>query len=168
MTASAMIRTASTGDIPAIRRVAQVTWRATYADQIAAEDIEQFLASAYSLPSLTTRLARFGDGFIVAALDRKVIGYAMAGLNRDGEPELYAIYVLPEHHGVGAGHLLWNAAKDVLVRQGYARMCCWVMSGNVGARRFYERQGAIMTEEREFPVGATMVREARYCAAIRD
>jgi hypothetical protein len=45
-------------------------------------------------------------------------------------------------------------------------MCCWVASSNVCARRFYELQGAVMTEVREFPVGATMVHEARYCVAL--
>jgi GNAT superfamily N-acetyltransferase len=168
MTADATIRTAGDGDIPAIQRIARATWRATYRDLISAEDIELFLSSAYSLPSLTAKLAQLGDGVIVAESDSVAIGYAMAGLDREGQPELYAIYVQPEYWGCGAGHLLWGAAKEVLVRQGHRRMCWWVASGNIRARRFYERRGAFMTEEREFPIGATMVPEARYCVAIGD
>jgi hypothetical protein len=41
-----------------------------------------------------------------------------------------------------------------------------VLVSNVRARRFYERQGAFLAEEREFPIGATMIREARYCLSL--
>lgn len=161
-----VIRTALHEDIPAIQHVAGVAWRATYAGQIPDVDIEQFLSSAYGDRSLNAKVNQLSDGFVVSERGDAIIGYAMAGLNRDGEPELYAIYVLPEHHGSGAGYLLWNAATDALARQGQTRMCCWVLASNDRARKFYERQGAFLSEEREFAVGATMIREARYCLAI--
>ena len=161
-----VIRPARQLDIRAVQHVAGVTWRATYAGQIPDADIDSFLDSAYSERSLTAAVGRLGDGFVVVEVDGVVIGYAIAGLNREGEPELDAIYVLPEHQGSGAGFRLWNAARDELVRQGFSRMCCWVLSSNVRARRFYERQGAFLSEEREFAVGATMILEARYCIAI--
>ena len=166
MTYGTVIRPARHDDIPAVRHVASVTWRATYAGQIPDVDIDSFLESAYSERSLNTALSRLGDGFVVAEFDGVVVGYAMAGPNREGEPELDAMYVLPEHHGSGAGSRLRNAATDELTQQGHQRMCCWVLSSNVPARRFYERRGAFLSEEREFAVGATMVREARYCVAI--
>lgn len=163
---SLKIRTANLADIAAIQRVAGTTWRSTYAGQIPTDDIEQFLDSAYSLRSLTASISRLGDGFIVAESGGEVIGYVMAGLNRDGAPELYAIYVLEEHHGSGTGHVLWDAALAALARRGHDRMCCWVLASNVRARRFYERRGAILTEHREFAVGATTIHEARYCIAL--
>jgi ribosomal protein S18 acetylase RimI-like enzyme len=166
MTHGMVIRPARRADIPTVQHVAGVTWRATYAGQIADTDIASFLESAYCERSLTAAVSRLGDGFVVAEVDGVVIGYAMAGLNREGESELHAIYVLPEHQGSGAGPRLWNAARDELNRQGQRRMCCWVLSSNDRARRFYERRGAFLSEEREFTVGATMVREARYCIAI--
>ncbi|HYI14458.1 MAG TPA: GNAT family N-acetyltransferase [Thermomicrobiales bacterium] len=160
------VRTARSDDVPAVQRVAAVTWRATYAGQIPEADIAQFLESAYSERNLTAALSRLADGFIVAESDGVATGYAMAGLNREGEPELYALYVLPEHQGAGVGQALWDAAKAALAVQGYSRMCCWVLAGNDRARHFYERQGAFLSEEREFAIGTTMVREARYCVAI--
>jgi ribosomal protein S18 acetylase RimI-like enzyme len=158
-----LIRPARHDDLPAVRQVAGVVWRATYAGSIPDVDIEQFLASEYSERSMTAAVSRLGDGFVVAEAGAAIVGYTMAGVNREGEPELYAIYVLPEHHGRSVGHMLWNAAKDALDRHGHRRMCCWVLASNDRARRFYERQGAFFSEEREFPVGATMIREARYC-----
>ena len=163
---SVFVRVARYEDIPSIQRVASVTWWVTYAGQIPDLDIEQFLDSAYSERNLAAEVGRLANGFVVAEVDGIVAGYAMAGPNREGEPELYAIYVLPEHHGRGVGRLLWNAARDALARQGYTRMCCWVLASNDRARRFYERQGAFLSEERSFVIGATTIREARYCIAI--
>ena len=168
MNTAVTIRPATHDDVMSVQRVARETWQATYAGQIADADIEQFLEIAYSERSLFGKVNRLGDGFIVAERDSDVVGYTMAGLNRDAEPELFALYVLPEQHGSGAGRLLWDAATAALARQGQSRMCCWVMASNARACRFYERQGAILTEEREFAVGATMIREARYCVAIGD
>ncbi|MDQ3549666.1 MAG: GNAT family N-acetyltransferase [Chloroflexota bacterium] len=162
------IRIAVRADIEAVQHVASETWRATYAGAIPDVDINLFLDSAYSDRSLAAAVNRLGDGFVVAERQDNVIGYAMAGPNRDGEPELYAIYVLPEQHGTGAGQILWDAARSVLSRQGQTRMCCWVLASNVRARRFYERQGAILAEAREFAVGATMIREARYCVMLSE
>ncbi len=160
------VRAARHDDIPAVQHVAAVTWRATYSGEISEADITQFLACAYSERSLTSALSRLSAGFVVAERAGQVIGYAMAGLNRDGEPELHAIYVLPEHHGRGVGRALWIAATDSLVRQGYTRLCCWVLAGNGPARRFYESHGAFLAEERGFAIGSTMVREARYCVNL--
>jgi ribosomal protein S18 acetylase RimI-like enzyme len=161
-----VIRPARLDDVPAVQHVAGVTWRATYSGKIPDADIDSFLDSAYSERNLTAAVGRLGDGFVVAEVDGVVIGYAMAGLNREGEPELDAIYVVPEHQGSGAGSRLWNAARDELTRQGQRRMCCWVLSSNDRARRFYERRSAFLSEEREFAIGATMIREARYCVAL--
>jgi ribosomal protein S18 acetylase RimI-like enzyme len=160
------IRTATLDDIAAIRHVAATTWRATYSGQIGDADIAQFLDSAYSERNLTIQISRFGAGFVVATIHGSVVGYAMAGLNRDGDAELFAIYVLPEYHGSGVGKRLWDAALVEQVRQGQSRLCCWVLASNARARRFYERQGAFLAEEREFPIGATMIREARYCLSL--
>lgn len=165
MDAQLTIRNTTIDDIGTIHELATHIWRATYSGSIPDDDIDAFLASAYSSRSLSGAVNRLGDGFVVVERAGQVIGYAMAGLNRESEPELYAIYVEPAYHGIGAGLLLWNAARAALARQGHPRMCCWVLATNERARRFYERQGAILTEEREFQIGATAVPEARYCVS---
>ena len=162
------IRVATDRDIAAIQHVAGVTWRATYAGHIPDADIDHFLSSAYSDRNIAAAIGRLADGYVIAERDGGVIGYAMAGLNRDGDAELFAIYVLPDQHGSGVGFALWEAARASLASRGQLRMCWWVLAANARARRFYERQGSILTEEREFQVGGTTIREARYCVAISD
>jgi len=166
MHTSIAVRSARHDDVAAIRFVATTTWRATYADAIAADDIEQFLSSAYGEQRLAARIDQLGDAFLVAEAEDKVIGYAMAGLNRSGVPELFAIYVLPDYHGSGAGKQLWDAAVDALARRGHTRICAWVLDGNRRAERFYERQGATLVGTGYGQVGATTIRESRYCLTI--
>ncbi len=162
------VRIATAADIAAVQSVAHDSWYATYSVAIHSIDIEQFLDHAYTRENMEAAVHRLGDGFIVAERTGGLVGYTMAGLNRDGVAELIALYVVPSQQGSGIGFALWNAAISALARRGYHRMCCWVLSSNANARRFYERQGAFMTDERDFVVGASPIREARYCVRIGE
>ena len=156
------VRPATGDDIPAIQGVARRTWYATYAGHIPNEDIERFVSGAYSQAQLERTLERLGDGAIVADTGAEIAGYAMVGLANEGMAELYAIYVLPRYHGQGIGKALWSAAAEHATAAGFPALALWVLESNEPARRFYERQGAVATEERDFRVGDGVVVETRY------
>jgi ribosomal protein S18 acetylase RimI-like enzyme len=166
MSPNALVRRATVDDIPAVLDVARRTWRATYAGKIPDDDVERFVDAAYSAEQLGGAVQRLGDGFAVAVVSSDIVGYLLAGTNRDGNGELFAIYVLPEWQGLGAGQLLWDTACSVLRAGGHARMHLWVLASNESARRFYERQGATAFAEREFPVGDGVIAEAGYAIAL--
>jgi ribosomal protein S18 acetylase RimI-like enzyme len=161
------VRPATAEDLRGVQGVAERTWRAAYAGLIPDADIEAFLAGAYNQEYLRLTLDHLGGGLIVAVEDGEVIGYAMAGRNRAGVAELFAIYVLPERQGCGVGWRLWRRALDRARDLGAEAVGLWVLEANVGARRFYERQGAEPTAERDFPVGAGAVREVGYRVPVR-
>ena len=76
----------------------------------------------------------------VAESDGVIDCFESVGASRDddtrpGERELYAIYVLAEHYGSGAGQALLDAAI------GRAAASLWVLEDNPRARAFYERNG---------------------------
>ena len=89
----------------------------------------------------------------VAVLDKRVIGYAGVGPERDQAAppttgELYALFVHPDHWGTGAGRALTDAACADL-----RAACCtvvqlWVLEANIRARRFYTRYGFTETADR--------------------
>ncbi|MGH2561349.1 MAG: GNAT family N-acetyltransferase [Thermomicrobiales bacterium] len=162
MTATITVRPAIDADVPAIRRVAHETWRATYAGHIAAADVEAFLERAYDEESLRATLTRPAVDLLVATAGEEVVGYVLVGVNREGVGELFAIYVLPTWQGHGAGWRLWQAAVDTLHARDLAEMRLWVLTANEAARRFYERQGAVAGEAREWPVGAGVIHETAY------
>lgn len=72
-----------------------------------------------------------------------VLGTAGAGPNRGEERagELYSLYVDPEHWGRGLGTRLHDAALEHLGCEGWGKVMLWVLEGNTGAQRFYERLG---------------------------
>jgi ribosomal protein S18 acetylase RimI-like enzyme len=156
------VRPATAADIPAIRAVAAVTWRATYAGLIAAPDIEWFLERAYSEAQIARTLDWLSDGYLVATDEESVVGYAMAGPDREGAAEVWAIYVLPDYQGKGVGHALWERATAHLWAGGYVECTLWVVAGNTAARRFYERHGAVAVGERLDEVGESRVAEIQY------
>ncbi|SMY11724.1 GNAT family N-acetyltransferase [Brevibacterium jeotgali] len=67
-----------------------------------------------------------------------VIGFSIHGPARDADrtgTELYALYVLQEHYGSGAGQGLLDSAI------GDSPACLWVAAENPRAIRFYEKNG---------------------------
>jgi GNAT superfamily N-acetyltransferase len=161
-------RPAALSDLSAVESVARKTWHATYAGHIPNADIERFLQTFYSVPSLERRLDRHSDGLIVAVEDGEIVGFATVGPGDEGAAELYAIYVVPDRQGAGAGFALWRHAVAWARRAGYSAMYLWVLSANTVACRFYERQGAVPDGERIFPVGEAEITETRYLLTLAD
>ncbi|MEU4604231.1 GNAT family N-acetyltransferase [Kribbella sp. NPDC023972] len=76
----------------------------------------------------------------------QIVGYAGVGPERDpaapaGTGELYALYVHPDHWGVGAGRALTDAAVADLRSARCTAVWLWVLEANTRARRFYTRYG---------------------------
>jgi ribosomal protein S18 acetylase RimI-like enzyme len=157
-----VVRPSTIDDVPAIRDVAARTWRATYAGLVAVPDIELFLERAYGADAVARRIDRFGDGYLVALAAETLVGYAIAGANREGDGELFAIYVAPEAQGRGVGRALWQRAIAHLRSLGFDDLALWVAAGNASARRFYERQGAEPIGERSVRLGGSELHEVRY------
>jgi GNAT superfamily N-acetyltransferase len=62
----------------------------------------------------------------------------------DGLPatgEVRSLYLDPTVQGGGLGRALLDAAVADLVGRGAPDVVLWVVEGNAGARRFYEREG---------------------------
>ncbi|HUZ14719.1 MAG TPA: GNAT family N-acetyltransferase, partial [Gaiellaceae bacterium] len=100
---------------------------------------------------------------LVAEEGGVVVGFAWTGDSRDepGKGELFAIYVVPEAWGSGAGSALMASALEAL--RSYSSATLWVLEDNPRARRFYEREGWSLDggrRDEEF-LGVT-VAEVRY------
>lgn len=85
---------------------------------------------------------RYTDNTLVAKDGERVIGFAVYGACRDNDlpdaGEVYAIYVLAEYYGSGAGKMLMDSALKAL---GTPRVAVWVLKGNERAIRFYQKCG---------------------------
>ena len=62
--------------------------------------------------------------------------------------EIVSIYLLPDYIGQGFGRLLLERCVAELEKQGYKHILLWVLEDNLRARRFYENNGFLCTQER--------------------
>jgi len=86
---------------------------------------------------------------LLAEADGRVIGYAMVSevgaqttlATGERMAEVETLSVLPGERGRGVGQALMDAAYAVMRGLGITELMLYVMDGNPGATRFYERQG---------------------------
>ena len=161
------VRPAGRDDCPAIHSIASETWRATYHGLIPEQDIEAFLQSNYGPQQLERAIERMAGGFLLASVQGQPAGYASVSLDRDGNAQLWTIYVRPGNQGAGVGKALWDAAVSQARSLGPASLVLWVLEDNRQARAFYECQGAAVSAQRDFPVGAASISEIQYTLPLR-
>ena len=139
------VRQATIDDAVDIAVVHVVTWRATYRGLV-----PQSLLDGLSVEARTAvwrTILGEDDGSALIAVDQTtqgVVGFVSVGPSRDTDPnrapsEVYAIYLLPDYWGRGAGRQLLDCGLADLPTTTDATL--WVLGSNERARRFYERQG---------------------------
>ncbi|MET0424103.1 MAG: GNAT family N-acetyltransferase [Actinoplanes sp.] len=169
------IRPITDADIDEVAAVHVRTWQVAYAG-IVPDDYLAAMDPAVNAERRRANLAPAGSQTLVAVVDGRIAGFASFGpyRRRDSAPdpgmgELYAIYVDPDRWGHGAGRLLLEAAKDGLTAAGFPDMRLWVLTGNTGARRFYEKMGLAPdgTAQNYTPRGtAVELPELRYATTL--
>ncbi len=160
-----MIRAATPADAPDIARVHVETWRRAYDGLLPAD----FLATL----SVAVGTVRWEDH--IADQERRtfvagdpVRAFASAGPPRDadlpaGTGEVYAVYVHPKAQRQAVGKALVEAATAWLGERGCTGAALWVLTGNVGARAFYQAEGWQQDgSERTIDLGGTLADEVRY------
>jgi L-amino acid N-acyltransferase YncA len=159
------IRKAEARDVPAIAQAHVQTWLTTYRglmpdeilDSQSVERRERWWASVVGREDHALFVAEDNDG--------AVVGFASGGAERSGDPaftgELYAIYLLAEHQGRGAGRALARAVAGWLYERGHRSMLVWVLGTNP-FRRFYEALGGRPVRTKTEKFGETELEEIGY------
>ncbi|MFI5271588.1 MAG: GNAT family N-acetyltransferase [Ktedonobacterales bacterium] len=161
------IRTATAADAAAIAAVHVASWRTTYRgivpdahlDGLAVADREAAWARTLGNPA--------APSFAFVARDDvgRVAGFASGGPRRDGPAEyageLYAIYLLREAQGQGAGRRLVAAVARELAARGTESLLRWVFAQNP-ARRFYEALGGQLLAQQQFELSGAQFTEVAY------
>lgn len=166
-----IVRAAAPADAAAIASVHVRTWQGAYAHVFPEEGLRALPVErreAFWHEWLTS--PPHAVSVFVAGAEGEVVGFVSVGASRDeeGAGELYAIYVLPEAWGSGAGPALMASALEALRAAGFAEATLWVLADNPRARRFYEREGWRVdgaTRREEF-LGVE-VEEVRYRIALQ-
>lgn len=157
------VRRATVADAVAIADVHTRSWQAAYTHVFGQEKLAGIDAGRRR--AAWERAIEGGAVVLVAEVDERVVGFASVGPSRDppGAGELYAIYVLADAWGTGAGTALMAAAVAALRDSGDAEAILWVLEDNPRARRFYEREGWRLDDARkEDEFLGVRVAEVRY------
>jgi ribosomal protein S18 acetylase RimI-like enzyme len=164
------VRRARPEDAHAIAQVHAETWREAYEHVFGAERLASVTVDARL--EQWERILTIGqsDVFVVAAAADDdpadgIVGFVSTGDSRDAdaEAELFAIYVLPDAWGSGAGSALMRAGVEAMRLRASGDAVLWVLDDNPRARRFYEREGWTLDGERkEDEYLGLRVAEVRY------
>jgi len=159
------VRRAVVDDADAIERVRTDTWLDAYRGLMPdglldglGYDATRRRAQMSALPP---------DQFVLVAEDGgAVVGFCIGGRSRPPDErfrgEVYAIYVLPGHHGRGAGRALLEAGAKELVYRGFLSMIIWVLRENAPSRRFYERMGGTHVRDEDRELDGVRITESGY------
>ncbi|HEY9236064.1 MAG TPA: GNAT family N-acetyltransferase [Phenylobacterium sp.] len=161
-----VIRRAGPSDAAVLAELGARTFSDTFAHLYAPEDLEAFLADAYSLKRTGADLANPAKALWLVEAGGEAIGYALAGPCDLPHPEvtpacgeLKRFYLLKDWQGVGVGGRLFAEVMAWLEREGPRDIWIGVWSENFGAQRFYGREGFSKVGEYGFRVGRTVDRE---------
>lgn len=158
------IRTAAEDDAHAIARVQVESWRTTYAGIVP----EAFLAAMDTDQQTERWLKIFAAGnrlAFVAENESGVFGFVSGGKLREAidgyDGELFALYLLRESQGKGAGRCLFANLASSLYASDYSRMAIWVLRRNP-AVKFYEHLGGIEIAAKTIEIGGVELEEVAY------
>jgi GNAT superfamily N-acetyltransferase len=131
-----VIRPGTPDDAEAVALVHVRSWQSAYAQTLPAKRLAEL-----SVEERADMHRRYPP--LVAEVEGRVVGFVSVGRTYDqqGDGELYAIYVHPDHWSTGVGRALIQAGEDRLRELGHRDAHLWVLEDNPRARRFYEAAG---------------------------
>lgn len=158
------IRKAVTGDARGIAEVHVDSWLSTYRSIVPDDYLDSL---TYEGREQSWKRGLLQDGIFVAEdTNGKIIGFATGGKERSGdypdvEGELYAIYLLKDLQTKGTGRALTAAVATDLLEKGIRSMLVWVLADNP-SRRFYERMGGKLLDEKTIEIAGEDLLEVAY------
>lgn len=163
------VRVAELADANAVAQLHASSWQTAYRG-ILRDDFLEGPLHENRRALWHSRLSDFDrpDQFILVDEHEGTIrGFACGFLNADPEWGclLDNLHVVPELKGQGLGReLMREVTERVLHSKSSRRLHLWAYEQNLGARRFYERLGGVITMRRAEPaLDGTQVNAVRYC-----
>jgi GNAT superfamily N-acetyltransferase len=155
-----LIRRATLLDALAIAHVHVISWRETYRGIVPQSHLDNLNVSKRE--SLWKEAIDQGHFVFVAESDGNIIGLADGGKFRGKQPdiigELYAIYVLADHHRKGIGGNLFDSVQRILRQNGLCPFAVWVLAENP-AYHFYQTIGVRTCNEKLAAIGGVPLKE---------
>jgi GNAT superfamily N-acetyltransferase len=159
------IRPAAAGDALALSRLGATTFRDTFERENTPEDMDRYLAKAFTPEQQANEIADSTGALLVAehvseSGDCELVGYAhlVSGdvpeaVGGAAPLELKRLYVARTWHGRRVAQALMDAAIDVARARGAQTLWLGVWEGNPRAVAFYAKYGFVRVGEHTFVLG---------------
>jgi diamine N-acetyltransferase len=142
------IRSATARDANLLAELGARTFSDAFAADNRPEDIEAYLASAFTLSRLESELADPCSRFFLSEIDGEAVGYAKLHSGKvpecvtgPGPLEIARFYVVREWHGRGVAQSLMQACIQAAREAGAGTLWLGVWERNVRAQAFYRKWG---------------------------
>ena len=160
MSTDLSIQQAGPKDASMLAELGAQTFKDAFGEQNNPEDMERYLAEAFTPQKMLEEIADLASSFFVAYLNREPVGYIKLRTSKqpdcieDPSPiELERIYVHQHCIGKGVGAALMKEAVQQGKAAGFNTLWLGVWKENHQAIAFYKKWGFDVVGEHEFVVG---------------
>lgn len=162
-------------DLVALRDIAEETFLDTFATQNEAENINDYVETAFNSDRIAAELDNKESEFFFIETGSGVAGYLK--LNRGKAQteqrlknalEVERIYVKREHQGTGVGKALMLHAISSAVSERMDWLWLGVWDRNVKAIEFYKKSGFVEFGQHDFYMGKELQRDIMMKLAINE
>ena len=145
-----------------ISNIYENSWKYAYRNIIPQEYLDSIRTGRWA-----NRITRNGMKNLILIENERIIGTAGFCKSRWDNycdyGEIVSIYFLPDCIGKGYGQHLLKKCVEELNALGFNKIILWVLEENVRARKFYEKNGFICSEEYlDDNIGGKNLREVMY------
>ncbi|MFH1797262.1 MAG: GNAT family N-acetyltransferase [Pseudomonadota bacterium] len=145
--ATARIRHMTANDVEQVAALIHTSWVSTYGPLMGEAKAEQESAKKHQPATIAADMKRMhSESFVGEEATGRIVGYAYAKVTK-GVLWLDRLHVAPDHQGTGLAAGLLHAVIVNYIGEGSISL--EVIKGNDRAIRFYEREGFMVTDERD-------------------
>jgi len=147
---SVEIRNCEFNDIPDIAHIHVLSWKDTYRGLVPQDYLDGLSIEAREKgwESIFRDETSEDSNVLMAYVNNLPAGFISFGQARDatmkGRGEIYAIYLLKEFWSKGIGFLLFERARETLLKEGFSECYLWVLDTNKNAIDSYSRWGGTL------------------------
>lgn len=138
------IKIAEANDARKIAEINVATWKVAYKNLLPETCLAKRIVDDKRVESIRTSIESGTNIWLKAIDENKIIGFLNGGQAREQntgfEYEVYAVYVLHQYWGNGAGRALFDAFQRKI---GYKGFYLYALRGNKQALHFYNKLGGI-------------------------
>ena len=147
-------------DVKQLQAISIETFNDTFKDQNSPDNIEAYLARAFTEEQLKKELANQSSAFYFIAVNEEVAGYLKVNVDEaqsekmgDQALEIERIYIRRNYQGQGLGKYLMDKAIELATAQNKKSIWLGVWEKNEPAIGFYKKLGFVQTGTHSFYMG---------------